>query len=223
MRLLNKVRHSVSQHGPARTAQTAMSVFADHWFDWCYGTDTIGIAHLEDLRVPQAKLGAVDYQPSRTLYFRRLLKRAAAPPGSVFVDLGAGKCRTLLIAAQHGYRRAVGVEFSEELCTTARQNIQIFRRKTALPTQFQVIRADVTEYRIGNEDNVLYISAFAEPTLRRILNNVVISVTRAPRRLTLISHNPYCPGIIESYAGFTKIAHFVFGSESATLFEYQPT
>jgi len=219
MSVLSRVSHSLAQQGLKRTTQTVASILADHWFDRRYGTDTVQEVHLDELAVPKPEVGALDYQASRTLYFQRLLQRVAAPPGSVFVDLGAGKCRTLLIAAQHGYRKAVGVEFSEELCVTARRNVEIFRRKTGVSTDLQVVNADATRYPLQHDENVLYVTAFSEQPLRRILDNVVDSLKQAPRELTLIAHNPYCPHVIEGYGAFAKMEQFVFGSTIALIFK----
>ena len=219
MSLVSRVRHSLAQQGLKRTTQTVASILADHWFDWRYGTDTVQEVQLDELDVPKPEIGALDYQASRTLYFQRLLQRVAAPPGSVFVDLGAGKCRTLLIAAQHGYRKAVGVEFSEDLCVTARRNVEIFRRKAALPTELRVVNADATQYPLEHNENVLYVTAFSERPLRRILDNVAASMKRAPRDLTFIAHNPFCPQVIESHAAFAKVEQFIFGSTTALIFK----
>jgi SAM-dependent methyltransferase len=222
MNLLKRTWNSLLQQGPKRTCQTALSIIGDYWFDWRYGVETVKEVFLADLDVPKPQEGALDYQPSRTRYFRRLLKRVNAPAGSVFVDLGAGKGRTLLLAAQHGYRRVVGVEFSQELCEAARRNIQDFGRKEPVAAELRVVHADVAEYQIGDDENVLYVSAFARETLQRVLNNITQSLARAPREVKLIYHNPYCPEVIAEHGGFVEIEKFVYGSNTAVIYVTRP-
>jgi SAM-dependent methyltransferase len=218
MNLLKRSWNSLVDQGPTRTCQTVLSVFGDYWFDWRYGLSTVQEVLLTDLDVPRREEGAVDYQASRTRYFHRLLKRVNAPRGSVFVDLGAGKGRTLLIAAQHGYRRAVGVEFSGELCEAARRNIDTFRRKEAVSAELRVVHADVSEYAISDDENVIYVSAFACETMQRVLRNLTQSLARAPREMKLIYHNPYCPQAIAEHGGFLEIDKFVYGSNTALIY-----
>jgi SAM-dependent methyltransferase len=48
------------------------------------------------------------------------------PSETTFVDYGSGKGRVCMVAAQAGFRRVIGVEFSPELCTIARSNVARF-------------------------------------------------------------------------------------------------
>src|SRR5438105_11506431 len=98
----------------------------DRNFDSTYGIDTGGITQLNKLGVPRetwaeggphiavdpdefaAALDAIDLDLSRL----------------TFIDLGCGKGRALMLAAEHPFRRIIGVEFAEPLVATARANIQ---------------------------------------------------------------------------------------------------
>src|SRR5271167_1667373 len=62
------------------------------------------------------------YGRSQWLPVRRALKDLRPGPSDVFVDLGSGKGKTLLIAGRLPYRRVVGVEIDKELSQCARRN-----------------------------------------------------------------------------------------------------
>ena len=83
-------------------------------FDRRYGVDTSG-------HIPLGKLGisssnavyGVPYEPVTPSYFSRMVESVTLAPGThVFVDLGSGKGRALMLAASYPFKRIVGVEFS---------------------------------------------------------------------------------------------------------------
>jgi predicted RNA methylase len=120
-----------------------------------------------------------------------LLKGLGLPRESGFLDLGSGKGRALLLAAQHGFRRVVGVEFSPQLCRLARANIATFEKSTPLPSPIEIVEADAARYEIGSDLNVFYLyNPFEPPVLSKVLENLRRSVASAPRRIWLIYNNP---------------------------------
>ena len=92
------------------------------WFDLRYGTDTCDPLRLSDLRISSPNKGyGVDYSATKPRVFARFMKLVPLLPASVFVDFGCGKGRVMLLAARHGFKRVIGVEFSPELCQAARR------------------------------------------------------------------------------------------------------
>ena len=74
---------------------------------------------LEDLGIAsENKQRGVRYEPTRARPFRTLLRRLDPPTSSGFVNVGCGKGLVLVIAAEYGFKRVVGIEFSQELCVT---------------------------------------------------------------------------------------------------------
>src|ERR1700761_9069906 len=70
------------------------------------------------------------YSGSQWLPVRRALMNLGPGPQDVFVDLGSGKAKVLLIAAQLPYAEVIGVEIDKELGQCADENI---RRSRAHP------------------------------------------------------------------------------------------
>jgi predicted RNA methylase len=43
---------------------------------------------------------------------------------TTFVDIGSGKGRALIIAAEYAFKRIIGVEYSPSLATICRRNLE---------------------------------------------------------------------------------------------------
>ena len=71
----------------------------------------------------------MDYFPTRARHIKKILKTQIFPSKSVFVNIGSGKGRNLLIASQFNFKRVVGIEFSKEFCEIAKKNVDIFSLK----------------------------------------------------------------------------------------------
>src|ERR1700719_3166712 len=59
--------------------------------------------------------------------WRATLPSAARIEAYTFVDIGAGKGRALLLAAELPFRKVIGVELSEELARIAQKNITLWK------------------------------------------------------------------------------------------------
>src|SRR5262245_4264326 len=104
--LVQSLPDTLHRRGLVSTATIAFSLLVDLTFDWRHGTKTIAPAELDRLHVPSPnKFHGVRYQATRARPFRRLLRELALPTGGTFVDLGSGKGRVLLLAAQAGFSR----------------------------------------------------------------------------------------------------------------------
>jgi SAM-dependent methyltransferase len=98
----------------------------DRIFDETQGVDTAGYIELTALRTIDvaAKPFGAHYLPSPVAFVRKLLRGLNIRYESyVFVDLGSGKGRVLLLAAELPFKEIIGVEFSPELHAIARSNI----------------------------------------------------------------------------------------------------
>jgi hypothetical protein len=84
--------------------------------DRTYGSETSGRIPLDRLEIDSPNVAeGVQYEPVSELYFRRMLGALRIPPDTyVFVDLGSGKGRALVMAAEWPFKRFVGIDFSPE-------------------------------------------------------------------------------------------------------------
>jgi SAM-dependent methyltransferase len=172
------VFESVKRRGPVLTFKVVLSVVIDMGFDLRYGTDTMRWVEVKTLDFESEPL-------------RMLMRKLDLPKDGVFVDLGSGKGRVLLVAAQCGFEKIVGVEFSRKLCEIARENVKTFARKTRITARIDIVEADVASYCIESEHNVFFMfNPFDKVVTDQLLANLHASVTQFPRKIWLIYNTP---------------------------------
>ena len=91
--------------GPSNSLQSVLSVVDDYAFDRRHRLDTRSEVAINDLDISdEDKQHADKYKPTRARYFRKIMAKLNLPLEGVFVDVGCGKGRVLLLAAEHGFR-----------------------------------------------------------------------------------------------------------------------
>jgi predicted RNA methylase len=198
--------NSVRKKGLVRTAKVATSAIADLSFDWRYGTDTTRWVLEDELgAVGENQIHSVRYQPTKARPLRNLLYMLDLPRERGFVDFGSGKGRVLLIAAQCGFQKIIGVEFSPELCERTRQNVEIFRRSCRVTARIDVVLSDVTQYRIQPDQSIFFMyNPFRGVVMEQVVANLQRSVELAPRPIWLIYNTPLWQQAIEKAGMFTN-------------------
>jgi SAM-dependent methyltransferase len=164
------------------------------WFDARYGVNTRGI--VRDL--PGAEQGgafdhAVCYQSVWTSTFHRAIIAPVIGDRTryVFVDLGCGKGKAVLLAAMYGFRRVVGLELSPALADIALDNVERFTRRRQDVARPEIIRADAAAYRFPEEPLVVYLhNPFDEIILASVVENLHDSLRQRPRPAFVIYHTP---------------------------------
>ena len=184
--------NSVRGRGLVQTMKVAASVVVDLSFDWQHGTSTMRWVDADEFGAVGDNLAYSEhYRATKARPLWTLLRSLELPRSSGFVDLGAGKGRVLLTAAEYGFRKIVGVEFSPKLCEYARQNIQIFKRRNGAPIEIDIVQSDATTYPIQPDQEVFFMfNPFGEVVMAQVLANLRRSVQVAPRKIWLIYNTP---------------------------------
>jgi SAM-dependent methyltransferase len=157
----------------------AVILVRERWFDARYGVDTSG-------RVPPHDLGtygdAKRYQGTLPHLFHEIIRRLNIQPRLfTFVDVGCGKGRVVVLAAQIGFRRVVGIDVSPGLVEVARKNLQV----RGLEASVEVL--DATDLSFPTEPFVLYLfNPFGEATLRTLAARLRHSLQATPRPAILV-------------------------------------
>ncbi|HEX4811058.1 MAG TPA: class I SAM-dependent methyltransferase, partial [Bryobacteraceae bacterium] len=115
------------------------------------------------------------YLPTRPTTVHMLLKDLPMDSLSdyTFVDIGSGKGRVLLIAAQYGFRRVVGVEFRRELHERALLNVQRWRASNPRSTNIECLNMNARDYIFPNEKLVLYLfNPFGDEIMKDVLGHL---------------------------------------------------
>jgi len=146
--------------------------------DWDrkYGTETGAGVPLDDLTIGHAsRRHGERYQASdpRVLH-DAVVFIGLAPADYRFIDLGCGKGRMLIVAAELGFRSCVGVEFADELAELAASNV------TASGfTTIEIVHGDAGDYAFADDPFVLYLfNPFSRPVMEKVRDNL-LKLTRA--------------------------------------------
>ena len=183
--------------------------YGDADYDWEHRVNTTSAA----VGWRDRLLGAFHspYQPTEAALFHEMLEELSGLPGFdfrdfTFVDLGSGKGRTLLMAADYPFRRIVGVELLPSLHHIAQENLRQYRSESQKCFAVESICADAAEFPMPAEPLVLYLfNPFPEAGLRRVIGNLERSLQERPRAVYVLYHNPLLEHVLAGSAALKKL------------------
>jgi SAM-dependent methyltransferase len=183
--------------------------YGDAEYDWDHRVNTTSAA----VGWRERLLGVFHspYQPTEPVLFREMLDALSLKNhfdfhDFVFIDLGSGKGRTLLMASDYPFRRIVGVELFPALHRAAQENLSKYRSEAQKCFALESICADATEFSFPAEPTVLYLfNPFPEFGLRRMMANLEESLRRNPRAVYVLYHNPLLEHVLGESAGLRKM------------------
>jgi len=166
------------------------------------------------------------YQPTDSALFHEMLAALSRETGLdfhdfVFVDLGSGKGRTLLMASDYPFRRIVGVELLPSLHRIARENLSRYHSETRRCFALESVWADATAFALPANPTILYLfNPFPESGLRSVIGNLERSLRAHPRAVYLLYHNPLLEHVVDESAWLRKIGgthqYAIFASIAGT-------
>ncbi|MEA2183211.1 MAG: hypothetical protein QOF69_2396 [Solirubrobacteraceae bacterium] len=151
---------------------------------------TTGAITPQALGLPSESVG---YMPSSWTTLSRILKRSEVEGDDVFIDFGSGMGRVLYQAAMgYPFRRVEGVEMSADLTAVARENLDRGRGSHRFRCDdIRLVTCDVHDYEIPDDLTIAYFyNPFRGAIFQSIVDRLVASVQRHPRRLRVIYLNP---------------------------------
>jgi 16S rRNA G966 N2-methylase RsmD len=172
---------------------TLQYVISDLFFDFKYGIDTINTKMLDELEIDSPNKAHGHYYEGTNAYiFKRVFSSFNVDaPNSCFVDFGSGKGKAMCLAAERGFRKVIGVEFSIELVEICRRNLEIFKAKSKSKTEFEIVHMDAAEYQIPSEANLLFFyNPFDETLIEKVIANILKSFGGFPREIVVIHLYP---------------------------------
>lgn len=178
---------------------------ATEWyFDYRWGTDTTGfIVYSQDSTNPLHRT-AEAYEATTPRNFKEIMRTVSnLPMPDVFLDIGCGKGRTLIMASLYGFKRVIGVEFDADLAKAAEANVSRFRKKMPDTRQLDIVCGDAGAYDFPDENSLIYFfNPFKECVMAKTLENIRRSARNTKER-TIIYHIPMHAALMSDPAKFT--------------------
>jgi len=203
--LLSALVEFVCDSTPERRRQR----YGDAEYDWDHRVNTTSAAVSWRDRL----LGVFHspYQPTESVLFHEMIGALCAEDcfdfhDFVFIDLGSGKGRTLLMASDYPFRRIVGVELLPALSRAAQENRSKYQNASQKCFAIELICEDASEFAFPVEPIVLFLfNPFPESGLRRVIANLEESLREHPRKVYLLYHNPLLEHVLAESASLEKI------------------
>lgn len=145
------------------------------------------------------------------------------PAKDVFVDVGCGKGRVVLAAAEFPFRRVIGVEMSESLLDVARHNMEAVSQKAC--KSVELIHSDATAWDIPPDVNVMFFfNPFDGDVLAKVCSNIRNSLEQHPRRLHIIYVRPdkFFEREIDWKSWLTVVSEFPYSDGKVAIYVSDP-
>ncbi len=202
---------------PPKKPRRPIPSTAIHPFDRRHGTDTSGLLPGTEIAegtgiAPRELTAYYGVAPSILHGLVDLWLRECAPPQpidrTVFLDVGAGKGRAMLLASQHPFLRVEGVELNAGLATVAVANIALWRddpHGMAL-APLRLRAGDATQLPLPPEPTLAYLfHPFETKLLRRFLRHVRRSLAEEPRTVDLMYVNAEHDSLLDREPGLQRL------------------
>jgi len=189
--------------------------YGDVDYDWDYRVDTTGAT----VGWRDRLLGVLHspYQPTEPALFREMLngliEAIASPTGPVdfsrfvFIDLGSGKGRTLLMASDYPFKRIVGVELLPELHRVAEENLRKYKSDSQKCSEIVAQCGDARDFEFPAEPLVVYLfNPLPRAGLEQVVARLERSVQQNPREVYVLYHNPLLEDVLAKSEAWKKVA-----------------
>ncbi len=200
-----------------RRKPTAIPSPAIHPFDRLHGTDTSGLLPGTTIAAgtglpPEDLTAYYGVAPSILHAVVGLWLRECSPQApierTVFLDVGAGKGRAMLLASQFPFLRVEGVELNAHLASIAAANIRIWGgdSNTEVLAPLVLHEGDATRQALPPEATLAYLfHPFETKLLRRFLRHVTASLATTPRPFDLIYVNAEHNSLLDRHRSLHRL------------------
>lgn len=180
-----------------------------HPFDRLHGVDTSGLLYADALATghPHDFYSEGYYATAPSLFHGALARWQAMLSASsledyTLVDLGCGKGRVLLMAADYPFRAILGVELNARLARVARSNLTKWMSSPRACRTVNVVEGDVLQLPIADGPVVLFLfNAFEAEIVKRLLDRLVEATQTRTAPIDLIYIHPEHGNLVRQTAG----------------------
>jgi SAM-dependent methyltransferase len=183
--------------------------YGDVEYDWDFRVDTTSAT--VGWRDRLLGLFHSPYQPTEPALFHEMLASLSHANPKIdfseftFIDIGSGKGRALLMAADYPFRRILGIELLPELHRVAAQNIDKYKSESQQCFVIDCVLADASEFSFPPEPTMLYLfNPLPEAGLTRMISNLQDSLREHPRPVFVLYQNPLLEHVLTRSEAFTK-------------------
>ena len=156
------------------------------------------------------------YQPTEPALFKEMMASLKINfQEFTFIDMGSGKGRVLLMAADYPFRRILGVELFPALHRVAQENLNAYASDSQQCFALEAVCGDAREFIFPAEPILLYLfNSLPEAALIEVMANLDRFAAPVSPPGYLLYHNPLLEHVLANYPAFNKIG----GTHQYSLF-----
>ncbi|MBR0995469.1 class I SAM-dependent methyltransferase [Bradyrhizobium japonicum] len=181
----------------------------DAEFDRRFGTDTGGVQNLADqggIVGDNAKHGLA-HIATEPAQFSQIMQTLDLPLSEFnFIDLGCGKGRALILAAQFPFKAIIGVDFVPSFVEAARKNVSVAANQ-GLRGDVQVVVGDAAQFVLPPGAALVYLyNPFDSHVVRKVALHLRSTYESERRPIFIVYSNPIHIHEFRS-CGWQPVAH----------------
>jgi SAM-dependent methyltransferase len=197
----NLIREFLWESTPAQRRRR----YGDAEYDWDYRVDTTSATVGWRERLIGQFHSA--YQPTEPALFTEMMASLKIDfQEFTFIDIGSGKGRVLLMAADYPFHRILGIELLPALHRVAQENLSAYKSDSQQCFALETVCGDAREFVFPAEPILLYLfNPLPELALIEVMANLENSLRQFPRVVYLLYHNPLLEHVLAKHPAFSKI------------------
>lgn len=188
---MKKTVAKLKEAGLVQTLKYTVHRISEKYHEKKLGIDSAGYISLRDLGLGEHDQTCGSYEPiSYSSIIAALNQIETKSDCDVFIDYGSGKGRAVLVAATYPFKKVIGVELSEELNHVAKANAESGRSRFNCKN-IEFITANAVYFQPPDDISVILLNnPFSHEMLNTVVENILTSLKRSPRKITIIYKYP---------------------------------
>jgi hypothetical protein len=214
-----RARRTLKRTGPGGLFRGVRNAIAGAWFDLSHGVETGAL--WTRYSWPNGYQGAWEYGPGKISDLKKVLSklRTIHPEEFIFLDIGSGKGRMLMMASCLPFKQLIGVELSPELYEIGRNNLRKFRSAAQKCRDIVTHCVDANSFPLPPENTVLFLyNPFKAPVMEQFLAHLDQSLRENPREVYFVYAKPLYHDLVMS----TGWLQLLSKDGSVAIYQYAP-
>jgi predicted RNA methylase len=178
------------------------------WFDRLHGVETSKTVARDGLTGMSAELRehAGEYIPTNPALFSRIMRKSGIEPSSfTFVDLGCGKGRIVIAAANYPFKAILGVEADAVLYAAAQDNLRRWRQSDAR-RRAEVVHSDARTFELPEGDLFVFMySPFRGRIFEEVAKRLAAAAGEPGRAVVIAYSSDWEAEALERTGRFTRV------------------
>jgi len=169
-------------------------------------------SYLDELNLQEER--SYHYADSGGLHLEKVLKTLNITSRDSIVDFGSGKGGALFTFSKYPFAKITGCEISHDLVAIAKKNLQVMNVKSVTFAEM-----DAANFTDLDEYNYFYFfNPFPCQVMTSVVRNIVSSLSKQSRKVTIIYCNPECHDIVVNDSPFVKTNEYFYCDLSYNIY-----